>query len=338
MCNLSRSGGDRLAVAFPSALQFLFPIMAEDGSCPSCCDRIHVAFCLLVATRFSSPSGFGVVGCGRRHPGRRDLVATGWLSPSCSEGDAPMVAFQLPVFLALVAVPGWPTALLGVSGRGTVRAVPSHVVVSGMGPQLGRAAVVYVCVFFALAHSPHSTREVVDSGLTWLLRCSVNLLSRRVHAEGCFRFVFDSVGSVGVMSGPTLVVGRGITRFRCFVVASFPAGFKCELQESVAAIAGCVCYEHGCWFARAAVEFVVGLRVHVGVSRRLREPTYGVAFTVGVFARAKQMLVCHVAPLVERCYTFLWLLSALCWIVVNSGELLPEFFSVGSSGSEVSPE
>ncbi|MQL96950.1 hypothetical protein Taro_029634 [Colocasia esculenta] len=56
------------------------------------------------------------------------------------------------------------------------------------------------------------------------------------------------------------------------------------------------------------------------------------ALTVGVFARAKQMLVCRVAPLVERCYTCLWLLSAFCWLVVNYGELLPEFFSVGSGG------
>ncbi|MQM17460.1 hypothetical protein Taro_050432 [Colocasia esculenta] len=71
-------------------------------------------------------------------------------------------------------------------------------------------------------------------------------------------------------------------------------------------------------FAHAAVGFVLGLRV------RLVE--------VGVFARAKQMLVCCVALLVEHCYTYLWLLSALCWIVVNSGEFLPEFFSVGSGG------
>ncbi|MQM22210.1 hypothetical protein Taro_055259, partial [Colocasia esculenta] len=128
-------------------------------------------------------------------------------------------------------------------------------------------------------------------------------------------------------------------------VASFSAGFKCELQESVAAIAGCACYERGCWFDRATVEFVVGLRVRVGVSRRLREPTCVVAFTgvglwstepveVGVFARSKKMLVCRVAPLVEHCYTCLWLLSALCWLVVNSGELLSELFSVGSGGSE----
>ncbi|MQL68887.1 hypothetical protein Taro_001163 [Colocasia esculenta] len=40
----------------------------------------------------------------------------------------------------------------------------------------------------------------------------------------CFRIVFDSAGSTGVMSGPTLVVGRGITLFCCFVVlcSSFP--------------------------------------------------------------------------------------------------------------------
>ncbi|MQM15006.1 hypothetical protein Taro_047942, partial [Colocasia esculenta] len=50
-------------------------------------------------------------------------------------------------------------------------------------------------------------------------------------------------------------------------------------------------------FARATVGFVLGLRIRVGVSRRLREPMCGVAFTV-----------------------------------VNSGEVLPEFFSVGSGG------
>ncbi|MQL98349.1 hypothetical protein Taro_031055, partial [Colocasia esculenta] len=55
------------------------------------------------------------------------------------------------------------------------------------------------------------------------------------------------------------------------------------------------------------------------------------------FAHAKQMLVCRVAPLVERCDTCLWLLPALCWLVGNSGEVLREFFSVGSGGGEVFP-
>ncbi|MQM17392.1 hypothetical protein Taro_050363 [Colocasia esculenta] len=34
----------------------------------------------------------------------------------------------------------------------------------------------------------------------------------------CFHIVFDSAGSAGVVSGPTLVVGRGVALFRCFVV------------------------------------------------------------------------------------------------------------------------
>ncbi|MQL93366.1 hypothetical protein Taro_026005, partial [Colocasia esculenta] len=62
---------------------------------------------------------------------------------------------------------------------------------------------------------------------------------------------------------------RGPKRF----VASFSAGSECELQESVAAAAGCTCFERGCCFARAAVGFVFGLRICVGVSRRLREST-----------------------------------------------------------------
>ncbi|MQM22409.1 hypothetical protein Taro_055461 [Colocasia esculenta] len=62
-------------------------------------------------------------------------------------------------------------------------------------------------------------------------------------------------------------------------VVSFLAGSECELQESVAAVAGCACFESGCWFARAAVGFILGLCVRVGMSRRLREPACVVAFT-----------------------------------------------------------
>ncbi|MQM13968.1 hypothetical protein Taro_046894 [Colocasia esculenta] len=124
----------------------------------------------------------------------------------------------------------------------------------------------------------------------------------------------EGVREVGRYSGIRAQGSNEICNELITMVASFLTGFKCELQESVAAIAGCACYECGCWFARAAVEFIVRLRVHVGVSRRLREPTYGVSFTgaglwsaepveVGVFARAKQMLVCRVALLVEHCYT-----------------------------------
>ncbi|MQM17093.1 hypothetical protein Taro_050060, partial [Colocasia esculenta] len=100
-----------------------------------------------------------------------------------------------------------------------------------------------------------------------------------------------------VVAHPSGVPGRGPGGRVVTMVASFPTGSECELQKSVAVVAGCTCCEHGCGFARAAVGFVVGLCVLVGVSRRLREPTCGVAFTV-----------------------------------VNSGEVLSEFFSVGSGG------
>ncbi|MQL84301.1 hypothetical protein Taro_016810 [Colocasia esculenta] len=157
----------------------------------------------------------------RRHPGRRDLVATGWLSPSYLEGDAPVVTFRLPVFLALVVVHGWPTALLGVFGRDPHLREPfegvlwatsvlelaavlvdsrakgktvvgsgvDHVVVSGMGPQLDRAAVVRVCVFFAVAHSPHSTGEVVDRSqrlASW--RCGRCVLLLAASGDGLLAF------------------------------------------------------------------------------------------------------------------------------------------------------
>ncbi|MQM22701.1 hypothetical protein Taro_055757 [Colocasia esculenta] len=68
------------------------------------------------------------------------------------------------------------------------------------------------------------------------------------------------------------------------LVASFSAGSECDLQESVVAVAGCACFEHGCCFARAAVGFVFSLGIRVGVLRRLREPACGVAFTgAGLF-------------------------------------------------------
>ncbi|MQL73962.1 hypothetical protein Taro_006322 [Colocasia esculenta] len=52
-------------------------------------------------------------------------------------------------------------------------------------------------------------------------------------------------------------------------------------------------------------------------------------------AELSRCLACCVAPLVERYNTCLWLLSAWCWLVVGSGEVLPEFFLVGSGGSKV---
>ncbi|MQM05304.1 hypothetical protein Taro_038110 [Colocasia esculenta] len=141
---------------------------------------------------------------------------------------------------------------------------------------------------------------------------------RELHClSGCMLRVVASafVGVPAALADPWVVARSSGSLAGAQEVASFPAGSRCELQKSVATVAGCACYERGCWFTRAAVGFVVGLHVF------------------GIFARAKQMLVFHVAPLVERCDTCLWLLSALCLLVVNSGKVLPEFFSIGSDGS-----
>ncbi|MQL95281.1 hypothetical protein Taro_027943 [Colocasia esculenta] len=45
------------------------------------------------------------------------------------------------------------------------------------------------------------------------------------------------------------------------LVASFPTGSGCELQESVADVAGCAFYERGCCFPHAAVGFILVLRI-----------------------------------------------------------------------------
>ncbi|MQL80607.1 hypothetical protein Taro_013062, partial [Colocasia esculenta] len=173
-----------------------------------------------------------------------------------------------------------------------------------------------------------------------------------------FRNVFDSAGSAGVVFGLTRVVVEAFLCFHCFVVlysrvfgsvgggATFEgpwrgsgrsghySGIRAQRSneicnelitmavprkgECLLLLLGARATSVVAIFARAVVGFVLGLRAHVGVSRRLREPACGVVFTgagllpvdlveVGIFARAKQMLV------------------------------LPEFFSVGSGGGEVFP-
>ncbi|MQL89707.1 hypothetical protein Taro_022289, partial [Colocasia esculenta] len=169
-------------------------------------------------------------------------------------------------------------------------------------------------------------------------------------------------------------------------VAGFLARSKCELRESITAVAGCACCERGCCFrsccgwvrprparlcecvAKAERAYVwCGLhqcRVVVCGTGRRCPCLVGYPFLVGVcvvlavlglvclgavvrcalcsaqlasLLELSRCFVCRVAPLVERCDTCLWLLSALCWLVVDSGEVLPEFFSAGSGGGEVFP-
>ncbi|MQL82135.1 hypothetical protein Taro_014592 [Colocasia esculenta] len=83
-------------------------------------------------------------------------------------------------------------------------------------------------------------RGIRASGVTSVSRgCSVFLV---VHAEGCFRIVFDSACSAGVISGPTLVVGRGRDSLSQefvagwlwwrFVVSCVASSVSCEREHS----------------------------------------------------------------------------------------------------------
>ncbi|MQL98788.1 hypothetical protein Taro_031502 [Colocasia esculenta] len=81
-------------------------------------------------------------------------------------------------------------------------------------------------------------------------------------------------------------------------VASFPAGSEC-----VATIAGCACFECGCWFAllrlglSSSCASVWCVLLVVCLALRACASLGAVLCSVGIFARAKQMLVCRVAPL-----------------------------------------
>ncbi|MQL97334.1 hypothetical protein Taro_030025 [Colocasia esculenta] len=80
----------------------------------------------------------------------------------------------------------------------------------------------------------------------------------------------------------------------------------------------------------ACVASVVARRVRA-VAAQLALDSLAVVFLVWrTLASQSRCLACCVAPLVERCNTYLWLLSAWCWLVVSSSEVLLEFFSVGS--------
>ncbi|MQL72512.1 hypothetical protein Taro_004836, partial [Colocasia esculenta] len=219
----------------------------------------------------------------------------------------------------------------------TLHWLRSHVGRSGVGPQLGRAAVVVLflaggsacgpstlwrsevavpggetsfshgclvslgltpsCSFPTLWRSGMLVLVSWDFGFTRLLRCSVSSFVSAVPA---------ALASKG-LAIPTELVCEAHPPYS-LQVASFPAGSEC-----VAAAAGYACFEHGCWFARAVFGFVVVLRIRVGVSQRLREPTCGVAFTGARLWSAEP---------VEG-------VLALLTLVVNSGEVFSEFFSAG---------
>ncbi|MQL88605.1 hypothetical protein Taro_021169 [Colocasia esculenta] len=86
------------------------------------------------------------------------------------------------------------------------------------------------------------------------------------------------------MLGPTLVVGRGISLFHCFVVLcgrwlAFQQGPGVSCRRVLLLLLGARAVSVVAIFTRAVVGFFLGLHVWVVVSRRLRKPACGVAFT-----------------------------------------------------------
>ncbi|MQM19093.1 hypothetical protein Taro_052093, partial [Colocasia esculenta] len=79
--------------------------------------------------------------------------------------------------------------------------------------------------------------------------------------------------------------------------------------------------------ASLGAVLLVAISIWVCVPLWLRETACGVAFTDAGLLPVE--LVEGVLAFSDTC---LWLLSAGCWLVVNSGEVLPKLFSVGSSG------
>ncbi|MQM03357.1 hypothetical protein Taro_036136 [Colocasia esculenta] len=134
--------------------------------------------------------------------------------------------------------------------------------------------------------------------------------STGVHAEGCFRILSDSASFAGVVSGPTLVVGRGVTLFRCFAVlysrSSLPDGgggslytvriehkSSCTLFEFIAYLIGLNSNPFGSsnlWVAVRPSGSLAGVRGGPSVScRRVLLLLLGARATsvVGRFARAE---------------------------------------------------
>ncbi|MQM16860.1 hypothetical protein Taro_049820 [Colocasia esculenta] len=230
----------------------------------------------------------------------------------------------------------WPTALLEVSGRGVVRACRSQRLVrwkSGL------------CVLLLAAYGGGLCALVVTKFLTLFLRCLVQT------PNCCFSNLFLGAarGGTEVCSSLTSWHVRGAGWFCLWALdlvkflllwlvrdwlsllslvreahpptlfrwLAFQQGPSVSCRRVLLLLLGVRAMSVVAIFACAAVGFVFGLCVRVGSASLLE---------------LSRCLVCHVAPLVEHCDTCRWLLPALCWLVVNSGEVLPEFFSVCSGG------
>ncbi|MQL88615.1 hypothetical protein Taro_021180, partial [Colocasia esculenta] len=232
--------------------------------------------------------------------------------------------FSYGCSVSLVGTPGcsFPTSWRsGMLGACVVR-LWSHVAAPVFRELLCLSGCVPRCCFHIVFDSASSARVVFGPTLSsllpllleflllWLVRDWLSLVSLVREAHPLLSSGKDSPSQ-------EFVPGRSWWRLVRLAWLAFQQGPSVSYRRVLLLLLGVRAASMVVVFARAAVGFVLGLRIQVVVSRRLWEPTCGVAFTVGVFARAKQMLVCRVAPLVERCDTCLWLLlRCIAWLLV----------------------
>ncbi|MQM16327.1 hypothetical protein Taro_049283 [Colocasia esculenta] len=108
--------------------------------------------------------------------------------------------------------------------------------------------------------------------------------------------------------GSTVSDGLRRRLWRCVVVSSSESvRLPCMIR---ARAAGCSCC------CTACVASVVAQRVHAVAAWLVLDSLE----VVSLDAEMSRCLACCVASLVERCNTYLWLLSTWCWLVVSSSE------------------
>ncbi|MQL68298.1 hypothetical protein Taro_000581, partial [Colocasia esculenta] len=225
----------------------------------------------------------------------------------------------------------------------------SHIGRSGMGPQFGRTAVVVVSWSTGLTPTLHGGVSLAVSSSMGLVGLASWAVLSGFRSAGSLRVPVPEVHG-GSVCGPSSLwrsevvvpvrsgmLGACVVRLWSHVVAPVFRS-ECELQESVAVVAGCACFERGCWFARAVVGFVLGLRIRVGVL-----PEF---FSVGSGGDEASVVWLIVVALHSRLRCIAWLPCVLVkflelLVVVLNGalvvlvEVLPEPVCVASTDREV---
>ncbi|MQL82737.1 hypothetical protein Taro_015223, partial [Colocasia esculenta] len=207
-------------------------------------------------------------------------------------------------------VEGAPVGVVGLAlGRPVLLVVPASVFSRFRGPILGcQPMMAPACVAPDLAVCPRSGVVLLVGprpckGLRW--PC---LREGLVIPTGpCLRGSPPYFLQLGGSSSRELSVGRVAE------VAVAPCAVSSSESERCCS---CCC--------AACVASVVARRVRA-ISARLELDSLAVVFLVWrTLASQSRCLACCVAPLVEHCNTCLWLLSAWCWLVVSSSEVLLE--------------